>query len=202
MSSEAAVRSALRRHVAASTHRQRQEVIDEFWVPLSHERVDVAVIGSVMQAFEIKTARDNLKRLPRQIEAYGRIFDQCTAVVAERHAEGVLTMVPQWWGVVVARGDATPTLGILQKPGQNPSVDPLTLVRLLWRDEVYSALVDLGSEPSPRTGRVAMWEELLRVAQVDVLRVIVQQALLERQPALARIPSRRFAAALMATTGP
>lgn len=202
MSREAAVRAALREHLCDATDSQRQGLIDEFWVPLSHERVDVAVIGSVMQSFEIKTARDNLKRLPRQVEAFGRIFDNCVAVIAERHAERVLTMVPSWWGVLVICGDDQPTFGALREPTQNATVDPHTLVRLLWRDEVHSALVNLGSEPAPQTGRVAMWEELLRVVHVDSLRVIVRQALLGRQTALAVTPSVPSLGALMATTGP
>lgn len=202
MSSEAAVRSALRKHICDSSDRQPPELVDEFWVPLSHERVDLAVIGSVLESFEIKTARDNLERLPRQVEAYSRIFDCCTAVIAERHAERVVTMVPSWWGVLVVVGDDTPTFEVLRNPSHNATVDPPTLVRLLWRDEVHSALVNLGSEPPPRTSRVAMWEELLRVAHIDALRAIVRQALLGREPTRARIQTRRFAANFMATAGP
>ena len=202
MSGEAIVRSALREHLSASPDRQRQDLIDEFWVPLSHERVDVAVIGSVMQAFEIKTTRDNLKRLPRQVEAFGRIFDHCTAVIAERHVERGLTMVPGWWGVLVICSDDPPSFASLQEPGPNPTVDPQTLVRLLWRDEVQSALLNLGYGQAPQTGRVAMWEELLRVVHVETLRVIVRQALSSRQPTHAGRSSVPFTDDLMATADP
>jgi predicted nucleic acid-binding protein len=41
---------------------------------------DAELIG-----FEIKTARDTLRRLPTQIEAYSRYFDHAVLVVAEKH---------------------------------------------------------------------------------------------------------------------
>lgn len=81
---EAVVRGALRAHLLTNLAGAKG-IVDELWVPVSHERADVAVIGRGMDGFEIKTERDTLKRLPRQMVAYGRLFDRCTAVVAERH---------------------------------------------------------------------------------------------------------------------
>jgi len=50
--------------------------VEEFWIPRSNERADVATIGSVIEAFEIKSDRDSLKRPPRQVIAYGRVFSR------------------------------------------------------------------------------------------------------------------------------
>jgi hypothetical protein len=82
--SEKIVRGALRLHALARTPGARG-ALDEVWVPRSNERADVAIIGTRMDGFEIKTERDTLHRLPRQVEAYGRLFDRCTAVVDQRH---------------------------------------------------------------------------------------------------------------------
>jgi len=42
------------------------------WIGLIHERVDVALISSEMAGYEIKRARDTVKRLPRQMRASRR----------------------------------------------------------------------------------------------------------------------------------
>src|SRR5215211_6917377 len=104
MVTEATVRSALRQALMASA-KDALKLIDEFWIPLSHERADIAAIGSLMEGFEIKTERDRLGRLPRQVAAYGRVFDRCTAVVSARHVPATITMVPEWWGVVIITTD-------------------------------------------------------------------------------------------------
>src|SRR5665213_2602297 len=86
VTTEAVVRHSLREEMLALAP-STAEAIYEFWVPRSHERADVVVIGATIEGFEIKTERDSLKRLPRQAEAYTRIFDRCHAVLAHRHVD-------------------------------------------------------------------------------------------------------------------
>lgn len=191
-SREAAVRDALRARVVAETAGAK-EAVDEFWVPRSHERADLAVIGRWMDGFEIKTERDTLRRLPRQVEAYNRVFDRCTAVVAERHSDRVGEMVPEAWGITTVHVNGAITFTSLRRPRTNPDVDPETLIRLLWREEVAFALRSLGSEVDPRASRNSLWEALLRVTTLAELRRHVRRALITRDPARARIATRRFA---------
>src|SRR3954451_13577948 len=95
---ETVVRDALRAHVL-TTIAGAQGAVDEFWVPRSNERADIAVIGTHIDGFEIKTERDTLRRLPRQAGAYARLFDRCTAVVADRHRDAAEQLLPKWWGL-------------------------------------------------------------------------------------------------------
>ena len=167
------------------------ESVFEFWVPRSNERADVAVVGEIMHGLEIKTARDSLKRLPRQIEAYSRVFDRCEAVVATRHVEGALEMLPSWWGLRAFEDEGI--LHTLRHPEVNDAVEPEILVRLLWRAEAFAAVSELDRTPSPKTGRHELWEILLAALDVDALRDVVRRALLTRDPSTARVPTRRFA---------
>ena len=201
MSREGAVREALHRYISWYSPDQDHQVINEFWVPITHERVDVTVIGSMMQAFEIKTSHDTLRRLSRQATAYGRVFDQCTAVVAECHSESTMAIVPEWWGILLIGGGETPTLTQIREPGSNPDVDPRTLVRLLWRDEAHAALAELGVALPARSGRAAMWDELLRVTDTEKLRGIVTHAFQRRHAEGARYRWRRITANPAETTG-
>lgn len=190
--SEATVREALRNRVLARSAPPCQ-ALDEFWVPLTNERADVVVIGSAMAAYEIKTGEDTLSRLPRQAGAYAKLFDTCTVVVAERHREPVLALIPGWWGMIAYESKSRPlTFGRVRPASPNQSVDPDTLVRLLWRAEVRAALKSLGSDPDPRQSRASMWQQLLHLTDVDQLKQIVRTAILGRDARDARLPTRRF----------
>jgi hypothetical protein len=197
ISPEAFIRDALRRHVLSGPGRVAS-TIDEFWVPRSHERADMAAIGRSMDGYEIKSERDSLRRLPRQIHAYGRLFDHCTVVVAGKHSEQVIELLPDWWGILVVESTATPTPVEVRRARTNPSVDSEILVRLLWRDEAMSALVALGHEPDRRASRGWLWQALLGTVGIDQLKSLVRDALLGRHPAQARIATRRFTSHLAA----
>lgn len=189
---EAEVRHALRKVLTASTHRCPQ-IVEEFWVPRSHERADMAVIDTSMHGYEIKTARDTLKRLPRQVSAYNRLFSKCTIVLAERHLPEALKILPEWWGIMVVTASEKIHFATYRVERPNPEIDPETLVRLLWRDEVHAALAELGEQPSPHADRFSMWEALLARVDDQALQEIVRHTLLYRDPSQAKIATRRFA---------
>jgi hypothetical protein len=190
---EAAVRQRLRHEVLA-TASEPSEAVYEFWVPRTNARADVAVIGAaVFEGFEIKTERDTLMRLPGQMAAYARIFDRCHVVLALRHIDEAMEMLPPSWGVLVIEGDAMSSFGVVRVADTNHDVDAETLVRLLWRDEAHAALCALGAQPDPRAGRSRMWDLLLALLDLDMLKQVVRHALLYRDPTRARIPTQRFA---------
>lgn len=194
MGAEAVVRDALRERVLAAIYGAR-DTVDEFWVPRSHERADLAVIGRSMDGFEIKTERDTLRRLPRQIEAYGRLFDRCSVVVAEKHCHEAAVLLPDWWGITTVHVNGGVSFTEIRHPKRNPAVDPEILVRLLWKEEAAMALVNLGAAPGERASRGALWRALLETANLSQLRAAVRRALLSRDPARARIATQRFTVA-------
>lgn len=192
MATEAFVRQALRDQALAMEDHP-SEALYEFWVPLSNERADVVVVGRTMAGYEIKTECDTLRRLPRQVAAYGRLFDTCTVVLAERHLDAALDLVPEWWGVVAYVNSERPLAFREVRPATaNISVDPETLVRLLWRAEVRVALLALGTDPDPRASRASMWQHLLELIDLGRLKEIVRAAIIVRDPQSARLPTRRF----------
>lgn len=200
MSAEELVRDALRTHLLSRT--SAHHALDELWVPRSNERADLAVLGKTMDGFEIKTERDTLRRLPRQVLAYGRLFDRCTVVVADKHCEKVDAIVPDWWGITSVSVNGCVSFTTVRKPRPNRALDPETLVRLLWRDEAIAALLSLGVTTDPKAHRASLWKELIRTASLLQLRRIVRCALSTRDPTKARIPTRRFTTqALAALSG-
>jgi hypothetical protein len=194
---ETVIRDALRVEALEATDGAR-DAFEELWVPRTHERADLVIVGRSMHGFEIKTHRDTLHRLPRQAAAYARVFERCTAVVATRHVHDVANAVPEWWGITEVTANGRVAFTARRNARRNPSVDAETLVRLLWRDEALSALVTLGGNPDPESSRARLWEQLLRAATLDRLQAVVRRALLSRDPARARIATRHVRTRLSA----
>lgn len=195
-----AVRRELRYHLACASV-DPWTSIEEFWVPRTYERADLAVVGSALKAFEIKSERDSLRRLPRQAQAFGRVFDYCTVVLAGRHLDAAMGLVPGWWGITEVTENGHRTFHEVRQPSLNHTVDATVIVRLLWREEALAALeaietlrpVDLRVARS--ASRADLWNELLRICSIDDLRKLVRRALTRRISTGVRISpfSRRVA---------
>lgn len=113
----------------------------ELGLCLGEARVDVAVVNGSLSGFEIKSARDTLERLPKQVELYGRVLDFASIVTCDRYAERVHGYLPSWWGMVLAHPQPSGVALLhVRAPKQNPSVDPYSLAQLLWRDEAFDVL--------------------------------------------------------------
>jgi hypothetical protein len=175
--SEQEIRRALKRAFVDADSPTYWPVIDEFWVPVRNVRADVVLIDGQLHAYEIKSCRDTLKRLPRQIEAYSTIFDTCTVVLAEKHYDQGVKILPSWWGVKVAQQGSVSELVSARAALRNETVSSEAIVRLLWRQEVQSVLEFSGGSIYPQMGRAAMWRELLHLVSADQLRTIVAQTL-------------------------
>ena len=165
--------------------------IEEFWVPGSNERADLSAVGDQLWAFEIKSPRDSLKRLPRQVKAFSRLFDRCTGVLATEHLTRGTDLLPPWWGVINAGEKVGDALEWRRWPAANPEADLDLLVRLLWRDEAAKLLTELEIDAPDRLGRQAMWRLLVREADPSRLHQCIRMILRNRDHRTARIPTRR-----------
>jgi hypothetical protein len=175
----------------ALTSRLRQEhhgdpdtlIVEELGVARGACRVDVAVVNGALCGWEIKSERDTLVRLPAQVEAYGDVFDEATIVASERHLDGLLTMVPVWWGVELAHagtGGAV-VVELHRSPQPNPGIVPVAVAQLLWRDEALALLTDLGRDAGLRSkSRPALWAALADLLPIDDLRAHVRRTLRAR----------------------
>ena len=142
---DADLRQALHRRLARQ-HRDDPHgtrILDEFGI-CGQVRVDVAVVNGALTGYELKSARDTLKRLPRQADYYSRVLDYAHIVVADTHAAHALQMVPSWWGCTIATTDADGRVELtVRRAGrENPGIDPDALALLLWRGEALAALDD------------------------------------------------------------
>ncbi len=117
-------------------------IVEEMGVWSGSVRVDVAVINGALSGFELKSARDTLARLPQQAHFYSEVFDRMTIVTAENHLSGCLSLLPDWWAVLIAHDQSDGTVNLTSfRDGQaNPSQNALQIARLLWKAEAVAVL--------------------------------------------------------------
>jgi hypothetical protein len=116
-------------------------VIEELGLCQGRVRVDIALVNGNLHGFEIKSDRDKLVRLERQVEYYSRVLDRVTLVVGLRHVDNAALIVPGWWGILTAEPSLRGVVLKQRRRGRrNPAQDARALVELVWLDEALQLL--------------------------------------------------------------
>ncbi|MDP2316301.1 MAG: sce7726 family protein [Pseudomonadota bacterium] len=179
---DADIRPALRARLARE-HARRSDtdtvVVDELGLCMGTVRADLAVVNGVLHGYEIKSDRDSLVRLPRQIEVYGRVFDRVTLVVGERHLASAQALIPDWWAVLRIDGPASrPRLREARRGRRNPARDARALVELLWSDEAMALLEARGLARGVRgKPRAVVWDRVCAHLTLDEIAGAVRERL-------------------------
>jgi len=121
-------------------------VVDELGICEGTARVDIAAIGPAeISGYEIKSELDTLRRLARQSDAFGTVFDRMTLVVASHHAAKARSLVPDWWGIIeVHRGDARINFSRVRDSNRNPKPDVGATLSLLRVSELAQVALQAG----------------------------------------------------------
>ncbi|MBE0472118.1 MAG: sce7726 family protein [Methyloprofundus sp.] len=141
------IREALHRKLLKPYHRCSSTlIVDELGLAHGKNRIDIAVLNGYLHGYEIKSAKDNLQRLTEQLREYRRSLQKLTIVVAPNHLDKVLSISPEWAGIIEAQKG--PRGGIsfscIRKASMNPEVDGAALAHLLWRKEAIELLIKRG----------------------------------------------------------
>ena len=160
------------------------KIIDELGVMHGSARVDMAVVNGIIHGFELKSDLDTLKRLPGQMEAYNSVFDQITLVVGKQHVNEAIREVPEWWGVMIAKisdSDNQVSFVLIRDAVNNPERDPLSVARLLWRQEALDILEKNGHADGVRSKpRNVIYQRLATVLDQNTLGIEVRRCLFNR----------------------
>lgn len=178
------IRSALK-EILENRHAKDEKVriIEELGVQHGTARVDIAVVNGIMHGYEIKSDQDTLQRLPEQIDIFNSVFDKMTLVVGKKHLHEAINIVPDWWGIIVAKINTnSPVIFNLIREGElNQGQDSVSVARLLWRQEALNILREKGeakgfySKP-----RDSIYEKLALVLDQKTLRDKVRETIFFR----------------------
>jgi hypothetical protein len=179
------IRKALHKKVLKANHQCGSTVIvDELGLAHGKIRIDVAVLNGHLHGYEIKSARDNLLRLPSQLDEYRKSLQKLTLVVAPNHVDEVLLLAPEWSGIIEARKG--PRGGIsfksLRRATINPEICEVALAHLLWKKEAAEFLSKIGA---PSTGekksRKQLYEAIAKEASASELTSWIKEKFIARE---------------------
>ena len=158
-------------------------IIEELGLCQGNARVDIAVINGVIHGYEIKSEKDTLNRLPGQQDVYSKVLDYVTVVTSSRHLSKIEKSVPEWWGLCeVNYKNGRIKIFEIRPHQENPDIDTIALVQLLWRDEALDILkkrnIHKGVLSKPRK---IVWNRIVERLSLDDLRTEIREKITARQ---------------------
>jgi len=179
------IRQNFHRKILRRQHAQKDTlVIDELGLNHGKCRADIAVVNGHLIGYEIKSNNDSLRRLKNQIKSYNAVFDKISIVIGNRYINSIQNHIPRWWGVIASiRGSrGAVNFDTIRKAQMNISVEPISIARLLWRNEVIEILQN-NKVPKKvlRQPRAVLYEYLANIMSVDELRKAVSDFFKKRK---------------------
>jgi hypothetical protein len=159
-------------------------IVEELGLLHGEGRIDIAVINGELHGYELKSAKDTLNRLPKQVAVYNLIFDRITLVVTPYHIAQATEIIPEWWDITLAEGDLPNEIHFrrIRMGSENTAVSPLEIVKLLWRDEALRLLEDLGAAAGLRSKpRMILYSRLVEILDLAGLRASIRSCLKSRK---------------------
>lgn len=145
--------------------------------------VDIAVIRKkYFCGYEIKSDKDNLSRLPIQMQIYDWMLDKITIVVGISKLPEVKRIIPDFWGIMTAsNGNGKITITEKRKPKLNKYISKTWLAKKLWRSDIVNILRVKDSYKG-RSGlyRHELLEFLLGIITLDELKYHIRKILIKR----------------------
>jgi hypothetical protein len=126
-------------------------------------KLDALLVNGSTHAFEIKTAQDELRRLPTQIADYQKTFTHVWVLTSPKHVSGIRAMVPREVGIAVLSKRYNITT--IRRPQKRTKfLDLPTMISALRQSEFIEALWEVGIE-IPRLPNTVLRSEALRLSR-------------------------------------
>lgn len=179
------IRSALREYLKKRHAKDKKlRIIEELGVRHGTARIDIAVVNGIMHGYEIKSDCDTLERLPEQMDEFDTIFDKLTLVVGKRHLYKAIHIVPDWWGIMVAKinTDNKVIFHTIREAENNQEQVGVSIARLLWREEALQILEERNKADDVRhKPRKFIYERLADTLDAEALKQRVGTLLISRE---------------------
>lgn len=134
-------KAALTHNILLGTHSlQTASMLTEFRV--GECKADVIILNGTASVYEVKSERDTLSRLERQVAAYVKVFAKVYVIAAECHADAVSGLIPKEVGIMCLKG---PSICKIRQALHCPErTSPLAIFECLRTGEVRRILSSKG----------------------------------------------------------
>lgn len=163
---------------------KRLRIFEEFNIGLS--RADAFMVSEELTGFEIKSDRDSLERLSRQVKYYNLYCDIVYLAAGVRYADRAQEFLPDFWGIYCIKQykDKHTELVLLRDAKPNPKAKLKNQLRLLWRNELTAIIKRNGLGRVSGLNKRKLAEKLLEHLPAELLHREICEELLERDYSL------------------
>jgi hypothetical protein len=106
-------------------------------------KADLAILNGTSTVYEVKSERDSLSRLQRQVTAYADVFARVYVITAESHIGGVVDSVPKDVGIL--RLSRRYQISTFREAANRPErTSPATIFDSIRTEEARLILLSLG----------------------------------------------------------
>jgi hypothetical protein len=171
-------------------------------------KADIVILNGTSTVYEVKSERDSLMRLERQLQAYREVFASVCVVAAEEHAAAILEMAPEDVGLLCLRQDRIATIRVTKDCPHR--TNPLMIFNSLRTQEaklvleaagiaipqlpntkIHAALRELFIKLHPRDAHAGMVEILRKTRNLVSLSTLISQLPESLHMAALSVPLRR-----------
>ena len=201
-------KAALTKNILLGKHSlQTASMLSEFRV--GECKADIAILNGTATVYEIKSERDSLTRLERQISAYSTVFAKVYVIAAESHVDKVMGCVPRDVGVMLL--NSRQNISIVREAADLPErTSPAAIFDAIRTEEaclilglhgvsiprvpntaLHAALRELFVKLDARTAHEGMVQVLKRTRNLLPLADLVSQLPPSLQSAALSVPLRK-----------
>jgi hypothetical protein len=175
------IRQELKKKIEKKYKNAPVRIIEELCLDDHSTRIDIAVVNGILHGYEIKSDLDTLERLPKQMNSYNSIFDQITLVVGSQHLYEAFNLVPDHWGIMVAKIDGKGSIyfNLIREASDNNAQQKLSIAKLLWKHEALEVLENIDSVYGYKSkSKNVIHERISNLLDLDTLKNTVRKTLL------------------------
>lgn len=134
---------------------------------------DLMLVTDKLTGFEIKSDSDSYERLSKQVTDYNLFFDDNYIVIGKSHIKSIESHVPKHWGIIKVDSNGTE---LIREPLPNRSVQRLTQLRQLWRNELRQILLENNMPLFSKRGKLFISQKLVENVEFDLLGIQIANA--------------------------